>query len=91
MCQVLCRHFIVNFFKILFLLLLFNIFQLHGYPNCSKTSERPQTEEITKPCNNFVGNFHDTRDDTIGVKSIIIRKSSGWKYSVEGNYSKLTV
>lgn len=36
-----------------------------------KRRKRPRPEEIAKPCKNFVGNFHD---ETIGVKSIIIKK-----------------
>ena len=58
--------------------------QLHGYPTRSKTLEENTNtdtstncnfaEEISKLRNNFVGNFHDLRDEIINMKNVIIKK-----------------
>lgn len=41
-------------------------------------------EEISKSCNNFVGNFHDLRDEIVGVNRIIIKKIQNENTQLKG-------
>ena len=76
------RYFIELF--LLLLILLFNVCQLHGYPNRSKTSEETTNtdtssnchfaDEISKLRNDLVGNFHDLLYEILNVKNIIAKK-----------------
>ena len=54
--------------------------QLHGWTSNSWTTNTDTSsncnfaEEISKLCNDLLGNFHDLLDEIINVKNIIIKK-----------------
>ena len=60
------------------------MYQLHGYPTRSKTSEQTTNtdtsanynfaEEISKLRNDLIGNFHYLQDEIINMKNIFIKK-----------------